>query len=112
MVRKSPFLSMVPSFVIETVVTLGGCTAAIPFRRVLWRRRLGPPTIQEDKDESETQESETCWPRWCGSQSQLHRAPRQQESMLARPRFSLPCPRTEILARCAVLRLLPRICTG
>jgi len=30
MVRKSPFPSMVPSFVIETVVTLLCCTAAIP----------------------------------------------------------------------------------
>src|ERR1700680_3718267 len=72
---RARFPSMVPSFVIETVVTLVGCTAAIPFRRVLWRRRLGPPTILGGKDEPETQENETRWSRWCSSHSQLHRAP-------------------------------------
>ena len=39
-------------------------------------------------------------------------SPMQPESMWARQRFSLPSRRTEILARFAVLRLLPRICTG
>ncbi|HWX93748.1 MAG TPA: IS110 family transposase, partial [Terriglobales bacterium] len=52
MVLLSPFPSLVPSFVIETVVTGLCCTAAIPMRRLPERRRLGPPRDLGEKSMS------------------------------------------------------------
>src|SRR4029077_1330988 len=49
MVLLSPFPSLVPSFVIETVVTRLRGTAAIPIRRLPKRRRLGPPRDRGEK---------------------------------------------------------------
>src|SRR4029077_9551179 len=92
MVLLSPFLSLVPSFVIETVVTRWCCTAAIPIRRLPERRRLGPLRDPGEKNESrEKQEAEASWPRRCGSQSQLHRAQRSRNRCRSNGNFRC-CP--------------------
>src|SRR5215471_17328544 len=79
----SPFLSLVPSFVIETVVTRLRCAAAIPIRRLPERRRLGPPhDLGEEKHASqEKQEAEASLAKEVRFPVSLASSPTQQESM-------------------------------
>src|ERR1700758_2130765 len=67
---KSPFLSMVPSWVVKTLVTLSAAKATIPFRRLRFLHDLAGFAAGGEK----TDETQARRQGWCSSESGVHRA--------------------------------------
>jgi hypothetical protein len=64
---QSPFLSMVPSCVVETLVTLSAAKATIPFRRLPVLHDLARLPAQEKSDETQAHKQ-----GWCCSESGMY----------------------------------------